>query len=430
MVHRLPVRSAFVTLVLMMLASGGEDSAAIAQAAAAQNPAQTSGQPAATPPTPAQPATQPAPPAQEVTTLPAQPAQTPGTAATRSSPPPETERETAPPVTERDTAYTVEAVIIVVLILGLLALLFSYLFKWSHRQDQASYLGDIYRESVEEFEFRRQATVLAENRLRGEYFREVEKTNPLPDDLKGRWLGASPPGLDPWGTPPPGGSGVGGLGSFPPRPVQPAELDEYNQLRRKYYDWRATVEAKAESIYQEHVDKARKEAQRRAALATDVDLSTLRGRGGEFVLEFTTVVVIIFAAVVLGVLDILGTEQIGTLLAAIAGYVLGRATRSKPAVEAAPQPAPAVPPPPTAPPPAPTPPSPSLPPTSAPPSRSPSATAPVPAPAAPSSSLSPSTAPPSPGPSATAPGPAPAPPEAAIDSSTGTGDRASPKKKE
>ena len=52
----------------------------------------------------------------------------------------------------------------------------------------------------------------------------------------------------------------------------------------------------------------------------------MRGRGHAFVLEFTAIVVIIFAAVIAGVLKILTGEQIGTLLAAIAGYVLGRAT--------------------------------------------------------------------------------------------------------
>jgi hypothetical protein len=37
-------------------------------------------------------------------------------------------------------------------------------------------------------------------------------------------------------------------------------------------------------------------------------------------------VLIIFTAAILGILDVLESEQIGTLLAAIAGYVLGRAT--------------------------------------------------------------------------------------------------------
>jgi hypothetical protein len=42
------------------------------------------------------------------------------------------------------------------------------------------------------------------------------------------------------------------------------------------------------------------------------------------VLEFTAIVVIIFAAVILGVLGLLGDQQIGTLFAAIADYVLGK----------------------------------------------------------------------------------------------------------
>jgi len=49
------------------------------------------------------------------------------------------------------------------------------------------------------------------------------------------------------------------------------------------------------------------------------------------VLEFTAIVVLIFAAVILGVLGLLGDQQIGTLFAAIAtlfaaiaGYVLGK----------------------------------------------------------------------------------------------------------
>ena len=60
--------------------------------------------------------------------------------------------------------------------------------------------------------------------------------------------------------------------------------------------------------------------------ALDVDFSALRGRGPEFVLEFTAVVVIIFTSVILGTLGALHSEQIGTLLAAIAGYVLGKGT--------------------------------------------------------------------------------------------------------
>ena len=53
-------------------------------------------------------------------------------------------------------------------------------------------------------------------------------------------------------------------------------------------------------------------------------MGVFRGRGATFVLEFTAVVVIIFTAAILAILGKLGNEQVGTLLAAIAGYVLGR----------------------------------------------------------------------------------------------------------
>ena len=42
--------------------------------------------------------------------------------------------------------------------------------------------------------------------------------------------------------------------------------------------------------------------------------------------HFTAEVVIVFASTALGFLGILDTQQLGILLAAIAGYVLGRAT--------------------------------------------------------------------------------------------------------
>ena len=56
------------------------------------------------------------------------------------------------------------------------------------------------------------------------------------------------------------------------------------------------------------------------------DFASLWGLGPEFVLQFTAVVTIIFAVLALGVLKQIGSEQAGTILAAIAGYVLGHAT--------------------------------------------------------------------------------------------------------
>ena len=81
-------------------------------------------------------------------------------------------------------------------------------------------------------------------------------------------------------------------------------------------------------MYAEGKSAQLRQAEKRGkSAARDAELSVLRGgRGPEFVLEFTAVVVIVFAATALGILRILDTQQLGTLLAAIAGYVLGRAT--------------------------------------------------------------------------------------------------------
>ncbi|HEY6250780.1 MAG TPA: hypothetical protein VI685_12535 [Candidatus Angelobacter sp.] len=48
--------------------------------------------------------------------------------------------------------------------------------------------------------------------------------------------------------------------------------------------------------------------------------------GWAFLLEFSTVIVIIFALLVLGILETLDGREIATILAAIAGYVLGKAS--------------------------------------------------------------------------------------------------------
>jgi len=53
---------------------------------------------------------------------------------------------------------------------------------------------------------------------------------------------------------------------------------------------------------------------------------SLLGGGFSFLLEFSTVIVIIFAVVILSIIGILKNQEIATILAAIAGYVLGKAT--------------------------------------------------------------------------------------------------------
>jgi hypothetical protein len=101
-----------------------------------------------------------------------------------------------------------------------------------------------------------------------------------------------------------------------------AQLKEFDRLTR---NWTDSAHDCARGWYNEDLENIREKARTRAEEAVGrSDFSTFRGRGPEFVLEFTAIVVIIFSAVILGIGGILGAEQIGTLLAAIAGYVLGR----------------------------------------------------------------------------------------------------------
>ncbi len=74
-------------------------------------------------------------------------------------------------------------------------------------------------------------------------------------------------------------------------------------------------------------EKAEKEAQRRAndMVPQSIDISLLGG-GWSFLLEFSTVIVIIFVLLCLGLMGAIASKDITTILASIAGYVLGRAS--------------------------------------------------------------------------------------------------------
>jgi hypothetical protein len=79
--------------------------------------------------------------------------------------------------------------------------------------------------------------------------------------------------------------------------------------------------------YDAEEKKAEAEALQRAQakIPSSIDISLLGG-GWAFLLEFSTVIVIIFTLLILGILKTLEGKDISTILAAIAGYVLGKAT--------------------------------------------------------------------------------------------------------
>ncbi len=274
--------------------------------------------------------------------------------------------------------YSWEQVGLAGAMLVLLATLFYLLFRWSQRCEQASYLGKIFAETVFEFEFNRRKAHIEQKRRDGEYIREAL--------LKNDWFQNNPkktfPSLPPelyqfcnnrrdagFGGPQGRQSGLGGLGSGDPgyggydkvgcttldetyqSPVfldiekiyKPPAADlnahakyevyqakyeayqkEWNEVAHHNQEWDQRLGKAQADIYNQALNKVLSDAKEASDSAADVDISIFRGRGPTFVLEFTAIVVIIFSALILGVLERLDPDQIGTLLAAIAGYVLGR----------------------------------------------------------------------------------------------------------
>ncbi|MDF9798140.1 preprotein translocase subunit SecG [Catalinimonas alkaloidigena] len=257
--------------------------------------------------------------------------------------------------------YSREAVLLVILVLVLLSLLFYLLLSWSRTRDMASYYGEVYKETVENWEYRQILAPYKEKWDRREYYaeavRNMEKARPEPspdllrcaEDLGPQYRNQierlrsrqtyrlrGGPGLidngfdDPW--------------EGPQQVIQDPNKnpeDDSNKIKKEFYSllnlwitdlkkWDEEINKKVNDAYAKDLNYVKEKAAKRAKRATsEMDLSALRGRGAEFVLEFTAVVVIIFAAVILGILGILKEQHIGTLLAAIAGYVLGKATSEK-----------------------------------------------------------------------------------------------------
>ena len=269
-----------------------------------------------------------------------------------------------PPTEPNDKAgqYSLEAVGLVLLMIVLLGLLFILLMNWMRRREMSGYHGDVYKESIEKFELRQLLTPYEDDWNNKKYHKRAVTKIDLPKEseelkklainlrlydeidrvkrnirdftLPYRILGDSPPPLrywkkDPWDESDLDKSSDSEKTSGKSTKEQmKRDFDVlFSQYKADVEEWTDKVGTAAYEIYEKDIEKAKRKAEHRAnRLIDDMDLSALRGRGAEFVLEFTAVVVIIFAAVILGILEILGEQQIGTLLAAIAGYVLGKAT--------------------------------------------------------------------------------------------------------
>jgi hypothetical protein len=105
------------------------------------------------------------------------------------------------------------------------------------------------------------------------------------------------------------------------------ETPEQRETRRKQLGECRQWEGEERERYAAELQRVEKEALRRAErrIPKSMDISMLGG-GWSFLLEFSTVIVIIFTLLALGVSGAIPGKDISTILAAVAGYVLGKAT--------------------------------------------------------------------------------------------------------
>jgi len=123
-------------------------------------------------------------------------------------------------------------------------------------------------------------------------------------------------------------------------PEEKARREERDGRRRKqllaFRQWESEERVRYEFLRQQVEVKALERAEKK--IPSSIDISLLGG-GWAFLLEFSTVIVIIFTLLIFGILGTLDGKEIATILAAIAGYVLGKATsgakQERPAGEAA-----------------------------------------------------------------------------------------------
>lgn len=277
---------------------------------------------------------------------------------------------------------------IVLLVIALMGGLFYVLFRWQHQIEQSAFFSGIYTDAVKRVEVMRMAGPTLDKWQPGDYLKEIfldrsergrawskgaharptfdaslkeaaqalgmgweiERIDRSLYEVRDVPDGASVnPFARDWGSASASMRGSKPASTSPAMADGDAQAESDEQRCRKalaQFDsdaqrWVRLATAQALDWYQEDFAAVEQAAADRAKLVLNVDFSALRGRGPEFVLEFTAVVVIIFAAVILGVLGVLDSNQIGTLLAAIAGYVLGKGTARGGSTPAAANPAPA-----------------------------------------------------------------------------------------
>ena len=96
-----------------------------------------------------------------------------------------------------------------------------------------------------------------------------------------------------------------------------------SEINRRF--WIGYQQEQKNNFYKQLAEITNTERTRTRELLPSVDVSSFGG-GWAFVLEFTTIIFIVFAVLALGIVGVLTSEPIAAILAAIAGYVLGKST--------------------------------------------------------------------------------------------------------
>jgi hypothetical protein len=216
-------------------------------------------------------------------------------------------------------------------VLVVLTLLFYWVFIYSHRLEQTGYVGPLLKQTLYSAERQKRASEVDEAWNRGQYHQNAigdeawlaaHALPERPEDADSHAIDIAIQQL----------KRNGKVGTLPPGIVS-----DHDKQTRDYLwalrNWADTeLERKAKSLRSEAIHDAEEEAKKESDRALGVlDFSTVMGRGPEFILQFTAVVTIVFVVLALGLTGKLASQQSGTILAAIAGYVLGQsASRREP----------------------------------------------------------------------------------------------------
>jgi hypothetical protein len=106
--------------------------------------------------------------------------------------------------------------------------------------------------------------------------------------------------------------------------IRTRQEDEARRLA-EFERWARTEQQRYEVTLQKLEARAQGIAESRVPISMDI---SLLGGGWSFLLEFSTVIVILFILLCLGILSAVTGKDATTILASIAGYVLGKASAS------------------------------------------------------------------------------------------------------